>query len=307
MPIARRHASRRRRVRGTRLARRSRGDAASSAPIGMPSSAAQASSVFASGTTSVGAGDRAFEDLAGAAVDGDDVAGAEDTIADVDLAVADLEIRRRRPLPGSPSRAPRRRHGSPGRRARSGCRPHGPSRGRPRARSRRGRGSRRVRPRPRPPPPPGSWRSRPSPSPATPAARSRAASRHLSGRSSSVGGSASSGATRADRLGARQRERRVLGHVDRDPQRRLRAALADPHLEHPQPAVLDRELDVAQVGVVMLEPCRVLAQLGGDGRAGARRARRSARSRGSRPRRPRPGRRTARRRRGSARRSPGCA
>ena len=38
-----------------------------------------------------------------------------------------------------------------------------------------------------------------------------------------------------------------------DPQGRLRAALADPDLEHPEPALLDRELDVAEVGVVALE------------------------------------------------------
>ena len=66
-------------------------------------------------------------------------------------------------------------------------------------------------------------------------------------------------------LGPRQRERLVLRHVDRDPQRGLRAALADPDLEQPQPAVLDRELDVAHVGVVALEPVGVAAQLTGDG------------------------------------------
>ena len=68
-----------------------------------------------------------------------------------------------------------------------------------------------------------------------------------------------------DGLRARQRERRVLGHVDRDPQRRLRAALADPDLEQPQPALLDRELDVAQVarsGAPAGSAC--VAQLGGD-------------------------------------------
>ena len=46
----------------------------------------------------------------------------------------------------------------------------------------------------------------------------------------------------------------------------LRAALADPDLEHPEPAFLDRELDVAQVGVVPLQPRGVIAQLGGDRR-----------------------------------------
>ena len=49
-----------------------------------------------------------------------------------------------------------------------------------------------------------------------------------------------------DRLLTRQRERRVLRHLDRHPQCRLRAPLPDPDLEQPQPALLDRELDVAQ-------------------------------------------------------------
>ena len=43
-----------------------------------------------------------------------------------------------------------------------------------------------------------------------------------------------------------------------------RASLADPDLEQPQPAVLDRELDVAQVGVVALEQVRMTPQLVGD-------------------------------------------
>ncbi len=64
-----------------------------------------------------------------------------------------------------------------------------------------------------------------------------------------------------DGLGAGQREGRVLGHVDGDPQRGLRAALADPDLEHPEAGVLDRELDIAQVRVVAFQPGRVIAQL----------------------------------------------
>ena len=81
-----------------------------------------------------------------------------------------------------------------------------------------------------------------------------------------VGGWASSGRTRATASARESRERRVLGHVHGDPQRRLRAALADADLEHPEPTVLDRELDVAQVGVVVLQPRRVVAQVRGDGR-----------------------------------------
>ena len=149
----------------------------------------------------------------------------------------------------------------------------------------------------------GRWRSR-----ARPAARSRAARLdRCSQARRAVGGWARSGSDPLDRLGPGQRERRVLGHVDRDPEGGLRAALADPDLEHPEAAVLDRELDVAQVGVVALEPV-------GRGRAGrprppagARRGPRSARSDASRRRRPRPGRRTSRRRTAPARRSPGCA
>ena len=67
-----------------------------------------------------------------------------------------------------------------------------------------------------------------------------------------------------DGLAAGQREGRVLGHVDRDPQRRRRAALADPDLEQPEPARLDRELDVAQVPEVALETRGGRPELGGD-------------------------------------------
>ncbi len=45
----------------------------------------------------------------------------------------------------------------------------------------------------------------------------------------------------------------LVGHVDGDPERRLRGALADPGLEHPELAALDGELDVAHVAVVALE------------------------------------------------------
>ena len=46
----------------------------------------------------------------------------------------------------------------------------------------------------------------------------------------------------------------LVDHVDRDPERRLRRALADPGLQHPELAALDGELDVAHVAVVPLEP-----------------------------------------------------
>ena len=67
-----------------------------------------------------------------------------------------------------------------------------------------------------------------------------------------------------DRLLAGQRERRVLGHLEGHPQRRLRRPLADADLEHPEPALLDRELDVAAVPVVVLERRGVAPQLGRD-------------------------------------------
>ena len=74
-----------------------------------------------------------------------------------------------------------------------------------------------------------------------------------------------------DGFGPVERERGVLGHVDGDPEGGLRAPLADAALEHPEPAVLDRELDVAQVAVVALEP-------GGVRRGAGRRRRAAARS-----------------------------
>ncbi len=42
--------------------------------------------------------------------------------------------------------------------------------------------------------------------------------------------------------------------MNRDPERRLRRALADPCLQHPELAALDGELDVAHVAVVALQP-----------------------------------------------------
>ena len=46
----------------------------------------------------------------------------------------------------------------------------------------------------------------------------------------------------------------ALGHVDGHRERGPAGALADPSLEHPQLALLDREFGVAHVGVVRLEP-----------------------------------------------------
>ena len=71
-----------------------------------------------------------------------------------------------------------------------------------------------------------------------------------------VGGWASSGRTRATASARESGNDGSSAMSTRDPQRRLRAALADPDLEHPEPAVLDRELDVAQVGVVVLQTRR---------------------------------------------------
>ena len=72
---------------------------------------------------------------------------------------------------------------------------------------------------------------------------------------------------RADPLDSdrpRHRERLVLCHVDGDPNGRLGAPLADPDLEQPEPALFDRELDVAQIGEVPLQPHRVVPQVGCD-------------------------------------------
>ena len=86
------------------------------------------------------------------------------------------------------------------------------------------------------------WRRR-----ATPAGPWRSASARRARADETRGGSARQGRDAPHRLLARQRKRLVLGHVDRHPQRRARTPLANPHLEHPQPAVLDGELDVAHV------------------------------------------------------------
>ena len=56
----------------------------------------------------------------------------------------------------------------------------------------------------------------------------------------------------------------VLGHVDGHPQGRRAGALADAGLEHPELALLDRELGVAHVAVVQLEPVEDVEQLGVD-------------------------------------------
>ena len=62
------------------------------------------------------------------------------------------------------------------------------------------------------------------------------------------------GAHPLDRLASLERKVGLGRHVDGHPQAGRRAALADPHLEDPEPPALDRELDVAQVALVPLEP-----------------------------------------------------
>ena len=64
-----------------------------------------------------------------------------------------------------------------------------------------------------------------------------------------------------DCRGASKRKAFVLGHLNRDPERRLWAAFGDPRLQHPQPALFDGELDVADIGVMALEQIGVSAQL----------------------------------------------
>ena len=64
------------------------------------------------------------------------------------------------------------------------------------------------------------------------------------------------------RLFAREGKARIPRHLHGHPQGGPRAALADPHLEHPDLALLDRELDVAEVAVVALKHFRVAPELG---------------------------------------------
>ena len=59
---------------------------------------------------------------------------------------------------------------------------------------------------------------------------------------------------------------RALGHVDRHLQRGRPGALADTGLQHPELALVDRELGVAHVGVVLFESQEDLQQLGVDHR-----------------------------------------
>ncbi len=87
-------------------------------------------------------------------------------------------------------------------------------------------------------------------------------------------------------------------HVERHHPLGERRPLSHAHLEDPELALLDRELDVAHVAVVLLERVHVLTQLR-YASGPASRARRAAACCGSRPRRPRPG-----RWRGSRRRAP---
>ena len=69
-----------------------------------------------------------------------------------------------------------------------------------------------------------------------------------------------------DRGLLREREVRLVRHLDRHPQCRLRTALANPTLEQPESAAFERELDVAEVGVVTLEGDGMTLQLSPNGR-----------------------------------------
>ena len=60
----------------------------------------------------------------------------------------------------------------------------------------------------------------------------------------------------------------LVGQIDGDLQRRLGGALAVAGLQHPEPALLDRELDVLHVAVVALQPLDDVDELGEDDRHG---------------------------------------
>ena len=277
-----------------------------------PTAATRSSSSFSPSkwrtTTDVGHRHLAGEHLAGGPVDRDHVALADG------LAVADAEPcgfastssasaphTQVRPMPRATTaawevlpprlvRMPARRPCRAGRRGWSPCAP--------------GSRPRRARPTPRP------CRSRrpPCPRPRRGRRSCRVAIRVRSASSSKRGNiSCASWApvTRQHRLV--EVDQPLVDHVDRDPERRLRGALADPGLEHPELAALDGELDVAHVAVVALEPGHdphqvVVASPG-----------RPSRSRPARPccgcrrRRPRPARSGGSRRRRPARRWPGRA
>ena len=63
------------------------------------------------------------------------------------------------------------------------------------------------------------------------------------------------------RLGTREADVWIGGHLDRYSQRGAPGALADTRLEHPELALLDRELGVEHVAVVALEPGEDVVQL----------------------------------------------
>ena len=259
-------------------------------PTGIASSAAHASERRRLGHDHARTGNGAGEHLAAATVDRDRVTGQERPAAHRDDPVADLDrggADDRRDPP-----ATRHHRGVAGEAAARGedARPTGPCRARRPARSPPGPGRPPARRRPRPRPLRVTWRSRRMPprvSAGRPVTRTGrpgiALGRDLRRVRQDVDHP-------PDGFLAGQREVRGLGHVECDPERGLRAALPDPALEHPQLAVLDRELDVAQVPVVALQAIRVVRAARGRCPASARRGRRSAPSDGSRPRRPRPAR-----------------
>ena len=72
--------------------------------------------------------------------------------------------------------------------------------------------------------------------------------------------------TRCSGLVVAELDDRVGDHVDCHAERGPAGALADPGLQHPELALLDRELRVAHVAVVLLEAGEDVEELGVDGR-----------------------------------------
>ena len=103
------------------------------------------------------------------------------------------------------------------------------------------------------------------------------------------------------------RDQVLAGHVDRDLHRRRRRALAGSGLEHVERAALDRELEVLHVAVVALEALRDLLELGVDLRHLVAHLADLGRRPNARPRRPRPARWSGTRRRAPSRRCSGRA
>ena len=274
--------------------------------VDRPAPAPSASSICASGTTSVTAGGSCPRTPRPSPRRSMIVSPSASVAAvDRDLAVADHAARPPRPPPGCPS--PRAttaawlaqtagRGQDPGRSA--------TSRGRRRARSRRGRGSRRDPPR-RPRPPrrasAGSRRSRrPATRPSPVDQRQHVAAAARRERRAGRRGAAATRRTASSRV---QRERRVLGHVDRHPQRRLRAVRLPTRTwsSHSRPcSIVNSMSQQSRKWCSSRRACFAqLANGAGLGQALVEHGDRLRRD-GCPRRRPRPARRTARRRRAPA-------